>query len=992
MKKYLIIIAILFVIDLFSYEIVNYNESNGKLQSDIIYDVCFYDTNEDEPAIEGWRDNTSASWYQEANIPNDCFTGYDLDTNRWDEIPSLDQLIYSNEVQFNCRTNSNTHRGSGLSSASKWQIPGNIEMEISFSDYLCDNNGELRLSLVNSEDPFQIFSTSLRMKPDGEKVFTSVYTYGVHPGINEYGTEVVTTVDEGKLMVTRQGNLFSSYYGYWDSEYGWSFSLIDSRVLDWETTYSMIYHYGGYQNDLQATIDDFIINGITTFGNHPSLNRGTRQSFPEQAILVAHEKGIDIFDAGNDALWMRFTGFYGTAYDPVEKQNMVADKVQTITALNGRIYCGAKDGAMLGVSVIDFVQDKSWFYDTANGWDCLANIGERNMHRGWTNEQNTYTSLHHQTNYDIDVKKIEGKTFLAVANGLIDTKPSISVINIEDNSTRFCELTSTETPVIQVEIASNNQLYCITLNRIARNETSYRMSGDGTFSMDASSAIAIPSNEDASSLTTTENDVILGKKDLFSPYANGGSNRRNLTTFGVQSVYSTSSILWGSGNTYALESYNNTLWLGTNHQSDGRVYAIGLEEPKLDQIRGEFNSPDIFTDIVSLSFGMASTQENLLVGYTQHGISRISGIAGEITMENQESGCEIQHQFISGSSFTYNFTDAEITVNPADSKANYGNVNVIYHTDEILDMPNPDHALNAWFEITSETGFDAFPCDVNFSFEDPVPLGESNLILFHSEDGSEWITASESSGVYNIVWNYGVSPYSVSFRTDHFSSWATSNGDGDNPLPVILGSFSASFCAGIAQLNWNTYSEQNNCGWNIYRGNFQSDFQQDQAIKVNSNLISGSGSTIETTDYTFFDPNPIENHSTYWYWLESIDFANIATLYGPYQFICNFENDNPDSPNIPLCYGLHDNYPNPFNPNTTISFVAKEASHHDLAIYNSKGQLIKTMFSGFVEKDSSISCVWDGLDDNMKSVRTGVYLYQLKSGENVMTKRMVMLK
>ncbi|MHA2018173.1 MAG: T9SS type A sorting domain-containing protein [Promethearchaeota archaeon] len=88
------------------------------------------------------------------------------------------------------------------------------------------------------------------------------------------------------------------------------------------------------------------------------------------------------------------------------------------------------------------------------------------------------------------------------------------------------------------------------------------------------------------------------------------------------------------------------------------------------------------------------------------------------------------------------------------------------------------------------------------------------------------------------------------------------------------------------------------------------------------------------------------------------------------------------------------NYPNPFNPTTTIYFElnTENIGNAELIIYNLKGQKIKTfpvILSG-VEGQSSI--IWNGTDESGKPVTTGVYLYKLQAGDKAYTKKMLLLK
>ena len=86
------------------------------------------------------------------------------------------------------------------------------------------------------------------------------------------------------------------------------------------------------------------------------------------------------------------------------------------------------------------------------------------------------------------------------------------------------------------------------------------------------------------------------------------------------------------------------------------------------------------------------------------------------------------------------------------------------------------------------------------------------------------------------------------------------------------------------------------------------------------------------------------------------------------------------------------NYPNPFNPSTTINFSIKNDSNVELSIYNLKGQKIKILVQDeFNSGDHSI--MWDGDDESNKPVSSGVYYYQLQVGnEIIVTEKCLLLK
>jgi hypothetical protein len=89
---------------------------------------------------------------------------------------------------------------------------------------------------------------------------------------------------------------------------------------------------------------------------------------------------------------------------------------------------------------------------------------------------------------------------------------------------------------------------------------------------------------------------------------------------------------------------------------------------------------------------------------------------------------------------------------------------------------------------------------------------------------------------------------------------------------------------------------------------------------------------------------------------------------------------------------LDQNYPNPFNPTTTISFsVAQTSLFVTLYIYNIKGQKVKQLVSDQLSAGQH-KVIWDGKDDNSKSVSSGIYFYKMNSGKFTSTKKMILLK
>ena len=88
---------------------------------------------------------------------------------------------------------------------------------------------------------------------------------------------------------------------------------------------------------------------------------------------------------------------------------------------------------------------------------------------------------------------------------------------------------------------------------------------------------------------------------------------------------------------------------------------------------------------------------------------------------------------------------------------------------------------------------------------------------------------------------------------------------------------------------------------------------------------------------------------------------------------------------------LNPNYPNPFNPETNISFDMPQAGPARLDIYNVKGQLVKTLFDGTAAFGRN-SMIWNGTDDSGSAVTSGVYFYRLTTTGHSETRKMMLMK
>ena len=98
-----------------------------------------------------------------------------------------------------------------------------------------------------------------------------------------------------------------------------------------------------------------------------------------------------------------------------------------------------------------------------------------------------------------------------------------------------------------------------------------------------------------------------------------------------------------------------------------------------------------------------------------------------------------------------------------------------------------------------------------------------------------------------------------------------------------------------------------------------------------------------------------------------------------------------DIKNIPEYYVLHNAYPNPFNPLTTINYDLPKNSFVRIDIYDLMGRQIKTLVNENM-KAGYRSIHWNATDDLSKPVSAGLYIYTIQAGEFMKTKKMVLIK
>ncbi len=202
------------------------------------------------------------------------------------------------------------------------------------------------------------------------------------------------------------------------------------------------------------------------------------------------------------------------------------------------------------------------------------------------------------------------------------------------------------------------------------------------------------------------------------------------------------------------------------------------------------------------------------------------------------------------------------------------------------------------------------------------------------------------------------------------------------PVPVELTFFSANIFQGnIVELHWNTATEVNNYGFSVERRQQATDgrpnvtpsgIEEWEAI----GFVLGHGNSNSPKDYSFLDEKL--TNGKYYYRLKQIDYD------GSYEYSNTIEISLSES--LPSHFVLNQNYPNPFNPSTVISYQLSAVSDVELTIYDALGKELTKL----VNEKQSIGSYSYNFD--AEGLPSGTYIYELRAGNLIETKKMILIK
>ena len=207
----------------------------------------------------------------------------------------------------------------------------------------------------------------------------------------------------------------------------------------------------------------------------------------------------------------------------------------------------------------------------------------------------------------------------------------------------------------------------------------------------------------------------------------------------------------------------------------------------------------------------------------------------------------------------------------------------------------------------------------------------------------------------------------------------------DIALPVELSSFTANDLNGTVIVEWTTESEIENLGFIVERKTADAEWDEIVSYKSDDALL-GQGTVSYATDYKYIDALA-EFGTTYEYRLADVDYNGVVTYHGTRKVTV----ESTTIADLPVEYALEANYPNPFNPVTTIKYSLPEDGMVTITIYDASGRQIKTLMDRQLSAGYH-SMIWDSTDNGGNVVGAGIYFYSISADNFQQTRKMLLIK
>jgi hypothetical protein len=192
---------------------------------------------------------------------------------------------------------------------------------------------------------------------------------------------------------------------------------------------------------------------------------------------------------------------------------------------------------------------------------------------------------------------------------------------------------------------------------------------------------------------------------------------------------------------------------------------------------------------------------------------------------------------------------------------------------------------------------------------------------------------------------------------------------GCGPVPVMFSAVQATARPQFVEITWKVSADEPVDGFDIFR----------ESASASQQVLINTGGRVAPNARSFHDEK-FQWSTTYTYRVVAVKpdgselSSRAATVTTPAGQLA-----------------LEQNYPNPFNPSTSIRYTLPNDTRVDIAVYDTRGKLVKRLVSG-VQTAGPHDMLWNGRDQAGKPASSGVYFVKLTSGKQTLTRKMLLLK
>ena len=254
----------------------------------------------------------------------------------------------------------------------------------------------------------------------------------------------------------------------------------------------------------------------------------------------------------------------------------------------------------------------------------------------------------------------------------------------------------------------------------------------------------------------------------------------------------------------------------------------------------------------------------------------------------------------------------------------------------------------------------------------------------------EMISRGDNITISGLVTDFALGDefgYKLDGNTRIINSSVSINSSGEDPSQYELVSSEdlhqtadevESYEGVLVQLNNVTISSIGQYDWSITDASGFEALIDDDMSNMSADILMDSFVEGQELDFV----RGIFNFSYGTYKIQVRDLNDVGTTLGI----------NDDVNVNPYEYALHNNFPNPFNPETQIRFSIGNSELVKLVVYDMMGRQIRTLIAGESFNSGFHAINWNGLNDNGEKVPSGMYVYRIKAGDFIDFKKMLLVK